>query len=62
MNPRTLLMLAAPSLLFIAYTQQKDRATEKLELSLAAERKGNLSDPFRGITTNGSVEPKLCRD
>ena len=59
MNPRTLLMLAAPSLLFIAYTQQKDRATEKLELSLAAERKGNLSDPFRGITTKGTVEPNL---
>ena len=61
MNPRIPLMLAFPSMLFLAYTQQKDWPTEKLERSLASERKGNLNEPFRGITTNGTVEPNLFK-
>ncbi len=59
MNPRTLLLFAASSLIFLAYTQQKDWATEKLERSQAAERKANLGEGFRGITATGTVEPNL---
>ncbi len=61
MNPRFWLMLAFPSLLFLAYTQQKDWATEKLERSLSSERKGKLNEPFVGITTNGIIEPNLFK-
>ena len=60
MRPRLLLFLTASSLIFIAYTQTKDWNTEKLERSLAAERKG-LTDAYKGITTNGTVEPNLFK-
>jgi hypothetical protein len=58
---RLLLLLVATSLIFIAYTQQRDWNTEKLERSLAAEKKGNLAEPFRGITAKGTVEPNLFK-
>ncbi len=61
MNPRILLLVASTSLIFIAYTQQKDWGTEKLERSQAAERKANLGEGFRGITSKGTVEPKLFK-
>jgi hypothetical protein len=60
MRPRLLLFLTASSLIFIAYTQTKDWNTEKLERSLAAESKG-LTDSYKGITTNGTVEPNLFK-
>lgn len=59
MLPRLLLFLTATSLIFIAYTQQKDWATEKLERSHAAERKSDLGDPYKGITAKGTIEPGL---
>src|SRR5436190_5075954 len=58
MRARLLLLIAAASIVFIAYTQQKDWATEKLERSLAAEKNG-LNEPYKGITAKGSIEPGL---
>lgn len=56
---RVLLFGFAASLIFVAYTQQKDWATEKLERSMAAERKSDLNQPYKGITAKGEVEPGL---
>lgn len=58
MLARLLLALTATSLIFIAYTQQKDWPAEKLERSLNAERKG-LTPDFKGITATGTIEPNL---
>ena len=56
MHPRFWAILFAASLLFVAYSQVPNEASR--QRSLAAEKTG-LAEPFRGVTTNGTVEPGL---
>ena len=56
MHPRFWAILFAASLLFVAYSQVPIEAFR--QRSLAAEKTG-LAEPFRGVTTNGTVEPGL---
>jgi hypothetical protein len=56
---RILLLLAATSLIFVAYTQQRDWPTIQREQSQAAERKGKLDEAFVGITATGTAEAGL---
>jgi hypothetical protein len=56
---RILLLLAASSLIFVAYTQQRDWPTIQREQSQAAERKGKLDEAFVGITATGTAEAGL---
>lgn len=58
---RLILLSIAGSLIYVAYTQQRDWAVEKLERSLAAEKKSDLNSPYRGVTASGTVEPGLFR-
>lgn len=58
---RLILLSIAGSLIYVAYTQQRDWAVERLERSLAAEKKSDLNTPFRGVTANGTVEPGLFK-
>jgi hypothetical protein len=58
---RLILLSIAGSLIYVAYTQQRDWAVERLERSLAAEKKSDLNAPFRGVTANGAVEPGLFK-
>ncbi|MBM3762351.1 MAG: DUF3500 domain-containing protein [Acidobacteria bacterium] len=58
---RLILLSIAGSLIYVAYTQQRDWAAEKLERSLAAEKKSDLNSPYRGVTASGTVEPGLFR-
>ncbi len=56
MHPRLWALLSAVSLLFVAYSQVPNEA--RGQRSLAAEKTG-LAEPFRGVTTNGTVQPGL---
>ena len=56
MHPRLWALLFAASLLFVAYSQVPNEAFR--QRSLAAEKTG-LAEPFRGVTTNGTVQPGL---
>jgi len=56
MHPRLWAVLFAASLLFVAYSQVPNEAFR--QRSLAAEKTG-LAEPFRGVTTSGTVQPGL---
>ena len=57
MRLRILVALLATTLLFLAYSQVPNTEAFR-QRSLAAEKAG-LAEAFRGVTTNGTVEPGL---
>ncbi len=58
MQRRIWALLFSTTLLFLAYSQVPAPNEQFRQRSLAAEKSG-LAEPFRGVTTNGTVQPDL---